>query len=120
MIFIVLRNENGHPLQCFPPTTPLYHTGLLRPSVVSLSCVCGGGGEGWFLPFHPVHTSIPAQPNPAPLSEYPIPHPVSVYSDPFSSELRLNLSAHLFPRTPQTLVISIMYVAYSPMRLEGS
>lgn len=76
----------------FHPTLPC--TTLVSSSVPHWSC--GGGGKGGFMPFRPVHTSIPAQPNPAPLSEHPTSQLVSVYSDLFFSELEDLISQHIF------------------------
>ena len=92
-------------LLTFPSAAPP----LLQPAVLSpeldpsvASCVCRrvcvcvcvrvrGRERYWLMPLPPMHTFLPAQPNPTPLSEH---H--TVHHDSFSSDLKVSTSQHIF------------------------
>lgn len=62
----------------------------ILPPQLQLVCVCERE-RYWLMPLPPVHTFLPAQPNPAPLSEH---H--TVHRDSFSSDLKACTSQHIF------------------------
>lgn len=121
-----LACEKGPPLYCLIICGPLPRITLVSSQLIWFSvppwapvCMCVAGGEkgwgwGWFMLFHPLCTSIPAQPSFAPLSEHPISHPISVQTDSFSSKLKDFIPPHVFSHRCSERCLSVLCMWHIP------